>query len=58
VHARRPGESRNIGAIVHDDRRASRRGASDDRRCRGQEVASIEMLAPDLQQAGAARQAR
>ena len=58
VHARRPGESRDIGAIVHDDCRASRRRASDDRRCRGQEVAAAEILAPDLQQAGAAGQAR
>jgi hypothetical protein len=58
VHAGSPRESRNIGAIVHDDRCACRRGVSDDRGGRFQEVPSGELLRPDLQQAGATRQAR
>ena len=58
VHASGPREPRDVGAIVHDDRRARCRGASDDRGGRLQEVAAGELLGANLQQPGAAGQAR
>jgi hypothetical protein len=50
MHARCTTEPGNIGAIVHDDRGAARRGTRDNRISRVEEVTSREVLRTDLQQ--------